>query len=104
MIKVIISIGLNHKTTKRQEISSAEAFKTVTDQAARVFVGATVSDVKGVYRHEDGATVIENTIKVELILQDEELTKAREFAEDMKTRFIQECVMFEIMPVQVEFI
>lgn len=66
MKKTIVYLGLNDKDERRQLISTGDAL----EQVARVFSdyvdGATISEAKGVYTHEDGGRVIETTLRVEL--------------------------------------
>ena len=62
MIKTTICIGLLDQTTKRQEISTLDAFKVVANIFAETTGGATITEGTGVYTHDDGTVVIEPTL------------------------------------------
>ena len=90
--KYEIYMGLNDKDTKTQKIDTLEAYKIVSNQVAQRFDGGTVFQASGVYKHENGTVVIENTLKIEIILFDKSITEksVREFVEYLKTTFNQE--------------
>lgn len=68
MKKYTLYIGLNDQHTKTQIIDSIEAFKIVTNIfTSNGFEGATIFNAVGVYKHEDGTFVTENTLRVELL-------------------------------------
>lgn len=65
--KVTFYIGLNDKDTKTQRVNALDASNIV----ANIFVahdvdGATIGGGQGVYKHEDGTVVIEQTIIVQV--------------------------------------
>ena len=64
MKKTSFFFGLNDKDSKRQEITSVEAFKIV-ENTFNVFCqyGATIHECRGIYKHENGDRVIENTLE-----------------------------------------
>lgn len=61
----ILYVGLLDKDTKRQEISTSKAHEIVTDIFVEKIGGATISNAIGVYTHNDGTIVHENTIRIE---------------------------------------
>lgn len=61
----ILYVGLLDKDTKRQEISTSKAHEIVTDIFVEKIGGATISNAIGVYTHDDGTIVHENTIRIE---------------------------------------
>lgn len=67
MIKYTIYIGLNDQDTKRQEISTLEAFKIVQNILSDKTGGGTVYNATGIYKHDNGDIVIENTLRVEIV-------------------------------------
>lgn len=77
-------IGLNDKDTKKQEIDTENALKTITREINKDF---TFSICNGVYTHEDGSKVCEVTIKIKSIgsLSNEMLK--------LKKIFNQECIL-----------
>ena len=64
--KTTLYIGLNDKDTHMQKIDTMEAVKVVTNLITKYADGCTVYNATGVYRHDNGAIVIENTLRVEL--------------------------------------
>ena len=69
-MKYTLYIGLNDKDTKRQEISTIEAYKLVAREACRLVDGATIFEATGYYRHEDGTIVIEQSLRCEVFTDD----------------------------------
>ncbi|MBR3688970.1 MAG: hypothetical protein IKJ65_10725 [Clostridia bacterium] len=66
MKKHELSIGLNDKETKKQEIATEDALKIITTVVYDHSNGATIiPNCAGVYTHDDGTKVIENTIRCE---------------------------------------
>lgn len=66
-VKVTFYIGLNDKDTHTQKVNSVEA----TNVISNIFVnsgveGATISGGQGIYKHDDGTVVIEQTIIVQV--------------------------------------
>ena len=66
MTKTTLYIGLNDKDTKKQEVNTTEAIKLLTNMLTDIG-GATIYEATGIYTHDDGKIVIENTLRVELI-------------------------------------
>lgn len=64
MERISFYIGLNDKDSKQQEISIIDAFKIV-ENVFNTFSenGATIRECRGIYKHEDGTRVIENTLE-----------------------------------------
>ena len=61
--KYTLYIGLNDKDSKAQEISTLDAYKIVG-----ALVGdCTIQEARGLYTHQDGTQVLENTLIVQLI-------------------------------------
>lgn len=64
MIKTTFYIGLNDKDSKQQEISTIDAFKIVSNVFNTLTEGATIKgNCKGIYKHDDGTQIIEETIE-----------------------------------------
>ena len=49
--KFTLYLGLNDKDTKRQEISTLEAYKVVSNLLAKDFGGGTIFEAQGIYKH-----------------------------------------------------
>lgn len=64
MIKTTFYIGLNDKDSKQQEISTIDAFKMISNIFNTMTEGATIKGgCKGIYKHDDGTQIIEETIE-----------------------------------------
>lgn len=70
--KCTLLVGLFDKDTKQQEISTDTAEQLIADYFTRHGRCCTLSRCTGVYRHNDGATVCEPSIRVEWFLTEED--------------------------------
>ena len=100
-MKYEIYVGLNDKVTKKQEITTETALQYVYQFLADNTEGATVSLVNGIYKHEDGTVVIENTIKIELVYLT--FDKVKKIIEVFKQHFNQESIMLVKVTSRVDF-
>lgn len=100
--KHILYLGLNDKDTKKQRISTKKALDIITNKIAVLFDGGSVYRGNGVYKHDDKQTVIENTVRIELLFASDD--KVKNFCQDLKTLFNQESVAFEKASVNSELI
>ena len=95
MLKFTIIAGLNDKDTKKQEITTEEAINKIVKVLKLAEVeGATLTEAKGLYIHEDGAAIFENSIKIELLFITEETAKG--ICKLLKSVLNQEAVVLEI--------
>jgi PII-like signaling protein len=103
MLKYTIIVGLNDKDTKKQEISTESAyqiiFKTLQSNGIE---GATLTEVKGFYTHNNGDIVIENSIKIELLFI--ERATATATAKELRKILNQESVVLEVAELDSELI
>lgn len=75
MKKITLYVGLNDKDTKTQKVDTLEASKIATNIITSYTDGATIYNATGIYKHEDGTIVLENTLRIELYAcNDEALT------------------------------
>lgn len=88
--KFTLYLGLNDKDTKRQEVSTIEAYKVITNILAARFGGGTIFEAKGIYKHDDGSVVIENTLRIEILFAEEK--EVKKLVGDLKEIFNQESV------------
>lgn len=94
MLKFTIIAGLNDQITKKQEISTTEAYNRILTVLKNNGVeGATFTECKGLYIHEDGEAVFENSIKIELLFITESIAKA--ICKELKERLNQEMIVLE---------
>lgn len=101
MLKFTVIAGLNDKDTKKQEISTETAyniiFKTLLSNGVE---GATLTEVKGFYTHNNGEIVIENSIKIELLFID--YSTVKNIAEELRIKFNQESIVIESIELNSE--
>ncbi len=102
MNKITLFIGLNDKDSKRQEIATSEARAILAERIARKIGFGTVSLASGVYTHNNGSTVIENTLRCEFYTEDD--APVMEFAKWAKARLNQESISVEVSAPAVQFI
>ena len=62
MKKFVMCVGLLDKDTKAQEVNTLDAFKVASNIFAQTTGGATITEGRGVYTHNDGTIVIEPTL------------------------------------------
>lgn len=102
MTKYTIYIGLNNKDTKVQTIPTESAITIAENLFCEMCGGATISQARGVYTHDDGTKVIENTLVCIVFGVDREtITRAAVKARDL---FNQESVALESCEVNSVFI
>lgn len=93
-IKYTFFIGLNDKDSHIQEINTLDASKMVQ----RVFMshecGATITSGKGVYAHDDGTVVAEETLIVQ-VYEFDSVVPVKVICEDLKMVLNQESVAVE---------
>lgn len=103
MTTVNLYIGLNDKDTKRQEFSNLEAKAEISAILFRYCPdGFTLQECQGMYKHDDGTVVCENTIKV--ILLGYNMSMIYEIIEDLKRKLNQECIAVERIETYVKFV
>ena len=94
-IKHTFFIGLNDKDTKLQQINTIDAGRVVE----RVFIshgvdGATISGARGVYKHDDGTVVCEETVMVQ-VFEFGDAIDVKGICEDLKKMLNQESIAVE---------
>ena len=92
--KYVIYLGLNDKTTKKQEIATGDAVL----MAARYMKDCTITETTGFYTHENGDVVVEKTLKIEKI-DFEGVFNIEKAAADLKAMFNQESIAVEFSTV-----
>ena len=95
MKKVTMFIGLNDQHTKKQEISTIEAYKMVQNVCVEAFGGSNIFEGKGTYKHNDGSMVYENTLIC--IVYTEDLEGIKNATTTIKTVLNQESVAIEVV-------
>ena len=103
MTTVNLYIGLNDKDTKQQELTNLDAKAEISTILFKYFPnGFTLQECQGMYRHEDGTVVCENTIKVTLF--DYNIGLVLDAVEDLKLKLNQECIAVEHIKTTVNFV
>ena len=102
MVKYTLYIGLNDKDTKLQNIDTFEASKIVQNILTEKTGGGTIFNATGVYKHDDGTVIIENTLRVEIVAAAMDAVRAA--IEIIKTALNQESVILQTEKIQSVFI
>ena len=102
MKKITLFIGLNDKDSKRQEVGTNEARAILAERIAQKIGFGTVSLASGVYTHDNGETVIENTLRCEFYTEDS--APVMDFAKWVKVELNQESIAVEVSAPAVQFI
>jgi hypothetical protein len=103
MLKFTIIAGLNDKDTKKQEITTNEAYNKIIKVLHNNSVeGATFTECKGLYIHQNGEAVFENSIKIELLFIAE--PTAKKICEELKITLNQESVVLEVIDINSDLI
>lgn len=103
MKKITLYIGLNDKDSKVQEVSTLDAYKMVSNI---IGVGSTITEGRGIYKHDDGTVVSEVSLIVELLDFDNTLSKGwvKNKVEMIKAMLNQESVAVQEQEVVSELI
>ena len=102
MDKKTLYVGLNDKDTKLQRIDTMEATKIATNIICNYADGCTIYNAAGIYKHENGELVIENTLKIELIECHIETVKTIIAA--LKAALNQESIILQTETIVSEFV
>lgn len=104
MKKLTLSIGLNDQYTHKQEIETETALQIIKDSIMNSgFDGATIiPGAIGIFRHADGAVIVENSIQVVFYGADVPAVKA--LASRLRTALNQESIAYEEQEIYSEFI
>lgn len=95
MKKFVMCIGLLDKDTKVQEINTLDAFKVASNIFAQATGGATITEGRGVYTHQDGTIIIETTLVC--TIYGAEMGEVKRAADALKIALNQESVAIEEM-------
>ena len=96
-----VFVGLNDAESKKQEIKTEDAMTLVSLYLANHFDGATVYNGIGVYKHEDGTIVRENSLIIELVYVTEFMVES--LVKHLQTVFNQESIMIMRTECGVQF-
>lgn len=98
MDKYILYVGLNDKDTKTQKIDTLSAYNLANNILLNYVEGATVTQSKGIYKHQNGNVVIENTLIIELLFTDKQTVET--IAKDLKIALNQESIAIQKQTIE----
>lgn len=99
--KYTLYVGLNDKDTKIQKVNTVEAYKIIENLLLNLNVeGATIFEAKGLYKHESGEYVIENTLRIEIMFVEKPIIK--QLVDSIKLILNQESVAVQREVVESE--
>ena len=94
MNKYILYVGLNDKDSKKQDITTLSAREVIMNTiTANDLGGGTVSEAVGIYKHEDGTIVTEQTLRVEILFATD--TQIASICDTLKKALNQESIAVE---------
>lgn len=85
-----IYLGLNDKDTKKQEVTTIDAYKILMN----LLDGATINESTGFYKHNNGDLIIEKSLQIILIDFNNNL-KINDICDQLKKLFNQEAVVLQ---------
>lgn len=100
MFKSTLIVGLKDKNSKRQEISTLDAYKIARNIAAPLLEGITITEGRGIYRHDNGSPVIEVLLIIEIFNAEKE--RVKQYAELLKVALNQESITVQFERVDSE--
>ena len=101
MRKITLYVGLNDKDTKQQRIETVEAVKIASNLIFTLTNGGTIYNATGIYKHDDGTIVIENTLRIELI--DVAENALNQLVSTLKQVLNQESIIMQTETIQSVF-
>lgn len=101
MEKITLYVGLNDKDKKYQIIDTLEATKIVKNLICSMIGGGTIYNAVGVYTHESGEIVTENTLRIELY--DAEKNAVTTLIDTLKKVLNQESIIKQSETVTSEY-
>lgn len=103
MKKYTLNVGLNDKTSKKQEISEIDACTKIIESLNESLIyGFTIYSGNGFYTHENGSQVNEKTIIIEIVNDHKE--KILKACNSIKKRLNQESIMIQEQNIESKFI
>ena len=90
--------GLNDKDAREQLIPTADALALVRERLDGVKQDATIYTAQGIYTHEDGGRVHENTIVIEIMFTPYDVVV--EIARDLKRALNQESIALQVFEME----
>ena len=102
MKRFTLYVGLNDKDTKTQKIDTLEAYKIVSNLLVATVGGGTIYQAQGIYKHDNGDIVIENTLRIEIIEASEK--EIDYIIKTLKTILNQEAIILQTENIESKLI
>lgn len=102
MKKFTLYLGLNDKDTKVQTIGTLEAYKVAMNIIKNYTDGVTIFEARGMYVHDDGTMIEENTLRIELMFV--ERKEVLSIINSLKQIFNQETIALQEQDITSELI
>lgn len=100
-----ISVGLNDRDTLQPVMEWSTASTEIAGRLAQLDVGATITRGTGVYKHERGEVVVEETVVITVIDFDGSFKKqAKAFYDGVKRDYNQESIAVMIEEVESKLV
>lgn len=99
--KVTLYVGLNDQDIKTQIIPTIEALKLASNACVKYVGGGTIYQAVGVYTHENGEIVTENTLRIEIIEPGASLAG---LVNDLKKTLNQETIIIQHEMIDSKFV
>ena len=102
MKRFTLYVGLNDKDTKTQKVDTLEAYKIVSNLLVATVGGGTIYQAQGIYKHDNGDIVIENTLRIEIIEANE--NDVNYIIKTLKTILNQESIILQTENIESKLI
>jgi hypothetical protein len=100
--KFILNVGLNDKDQKVQKITTLEAYKIVENILLNNGLnGFTIYQGKGLYKHDNGSIVYENTLIIEIIGSENKTID--KIIQLLKIALNQESILKQVQKITLSF-
>ena len=103
-VKHELFLGLNDKVTKVQKIDTIEAYKAASGIVAKYYDGATIYNANGIYKHDDGTVVFEQSLKIDIIVFDKSNDDIGGLIDELKIFFNQESLALQTSRVSSKLV
>ena len=96
--KITLYMGLNDKDSKVQKFTKIESYKLLESILKVKGIDATISEATGLYTHDDGTLVIEESLRIEILFfenKKENNERVMDLISTLKKAFNQEAIAMQ---------
>lgn len=96
--KITLYMGLNDKDSKAQKFTKLESYKLLESILKVKGIDATISEATGLYTHDDGTLVIEESLRIEILFfenKKENNERVMNLVDTLKKAFNQESIAMQ---------